>query len=271
MGLRTRWAKWSGRRKVFVVGLAGMLFVCFGCVILAVLLPKPEPTSASPALAEASTLAPKATRPQAPTQTPAPTETPTPTGTPTPTETPAPTDTPAPTNTPEPIDTPAPTDTLAPTNTPAPTATVTNSPAPTATPPIEVQVGQLAEAILGTSNRGVPRLSEISVYELYDGTVRIEIRIALNDNLTVDMVRWGAYRDVLEVSEGLYKAGFTEYEFYFFGYLALVDVYGNSSEATVLKASLSPDTLARINWENILIEDFPRIADTFDLHHALDE
>ena len=113
-------------------------------------------------------------------------------------------------------------------------------------------------------------MSEIRVYELYDGTVRIEMRIALNDNLTVDMVRRSGYRDVLEVSEGLYKAGFTEHEFYFFGSLPLVDVYGNSSEETVLKASLSPDTLARINWEQVLIEDFPRIADSFDLHRALE-
>jgi len=113
-------------------------------------------------------------------------------------------------------------------------------------------------------------VSEIRAYELFEGPVRIEVRIALNDNLTVDMVRWGAYRDVLEVSEGLYKAGFTEHEFYFFGSLPLVDVYGNSSEETVLKASLSPDTLARINWEQVLIEDFPRIADSFDLHRALE-
>lgn len=177
---------------------------------------------------------------------------------------------PTPSPTAVPMETPIPTDTIVPTNTPIPTDTAvptdTPIPAPTETLSPEESVGQIVHDALRTGNREVQRIQELRVAN--DGWVQIEW--AINDNLSEDMIKRGAKRDVTDVAEALCKAGYCD-GLTMRGTFSMVDQYGNASENVVVEVVLRPETLEKINWDNFLFTNIYAIADTANIHPAFQD
>lgn len=131
---------------------------------------------------------------------------------------------------------------------------------------IEEQIQQDVQKVLGTSNRkDIERLMDLNYIET---NKVVNIKWNLNDNLYLDWVKSQALKDVVELSELIYKKYDVEL-IQFMGYFPLVDKYGNSENSVVLKVSISKETANKINWDNFVAENLPNVADSYYLHPSL--
>ena len=92
---------------------------------------------------------------------------------------------------------------------------------------------------------------------------------ALNDSLTRASFRAGAQDDVANVLRAVHESGVSYQTIEARASFALVDKYGNSTEATVLRASYNRSTVARINWAAFLPKNPFDIADSLWLHPSM--
>ena len=152
------------------------------------------------------------------------------------------------------------------TATPRPTATNTPTPAPpTATPVPLAPVDQLRADILdalGDSNRDVPRITKlIAGNEIYiEWTISDNLASLLQSSIRLDV------RNMLEViahSAVPYKTVNLR------GSFPLKDVYGNVSEEIVLDAVYTAEAIGRINWEGFQFKNMHEVAETWDMHPAM--
>ena len=141
-----------------------------------------------------------------------------------------------------------------------PTVTPTPGP-PTATPTFHQAALDAAQAALGPRNQA-SRPLKIAI-QAEDRT--LEIHFPVNDNLTENMILRGAQMDVLAIAQALH-AVHPDWQLVIAGTFPLVDVYGNTSAGQVLLVTLSPATLDRINWSNLITDNLPLIADTYWQH-----
>lgn len=89
------------------------------------------------------------------------------------------------------------------------------------------------------------------------------------ENLTASMTKKGMIIESSELMEKLFTSDLPIQEVVIFIKTPLIDQYGNSSLDTVMKCSLNKETAAKINWENRLIIDFPKIFNQYWEHPAL--
>ncbi len=156
------------------------------------------------------------------------------------TEAAKPTPTPAPTNTPEPTNTPLP-----PTNTPEP----------------EERLTILISEALGSSNRDVEKVTDVS---LVSDIINVEWTI--NDNFTEDMIKGGAKLEIVDILQAIDESDIDYSLINLTGTFPLVDSFGNSEEVAVIKVSYSSDTVDQINWSSFLFKNVYVIADSVNLH-----
>ena len=55
------------------------------------------------------------------------------------------------------------------------------------------------------------------------------------------------------------------------GYTDMVDQYGNESNYEVISFSMFKETVDKINFDNISLENFESVADNIKVHPALQE
>ena len=153
----------------------------------------------------------------------------------------------------EPTDAPA-----EPTEEPAaPTATSE----PTDTPEPGTHISQIIHEELGECNREVPRVASVDVAD--DGWA--SATWAINDNLTMNLIKGGAKRDVYDTARALCNAGYCD-GLRMTGTFAMQDAYGNVSEETVVDVVLRSETLKKINWDNVAFTNIYSIADAAKIH-----
>ena len=142
-----------------------------------------------------------------------------------------------------------PTEVLPPTNTPEPTAT------------LEPQAALKAEIerVLGTSNRNVPILTALNFNDPEQGA--IFINWAINDNLTENLIVFGAKSDATDILKALAQSGIDYTYVILSGSFPMVDEFGNSAEKNVVNLTFNKDTVGRINWDNFLSDNIYSIAD----------
>jgi len=142
-----------------------------------------------------------------------------------------------------------PTEILPPTNTPEPTATLE----PHAALKAEI------ERVLGSGNRDVPRLTAINFDDPEQGA--IFINWAINDNLTENLIIFGAKSDATDILKALAQSGIDYTYVILSGSFPMVDEFGNSDEKNVVNLTFNKETVGRINWENFLSDNIYNIAD----------
>lgn len=117
------------------------------------------------------------------------------------------------------------------------------------------------QGTLGTSNRNVQRVSEARLQG-----ERLLVQWAINDNLSVGMIRGGARRDIRDMLEVIADGSEPYTTVILRGTFAMVDQLGNASETPVVEATYTRDTIDRINFENFLTDNVYVIAQDTDLH-----
>ncbi len=151
------------------------------------------------------------------------------------------------------------TNTIAPTNMPSPTST--SAPKNTVTPADpKTALKDTIAAALGSGDRNVPRIRGISFDAFETGDVFVEWEI--NDNLTNDLIKFGAADDCTKIAKAIAKSGFQYTHLTLQGYFPMQDVYGNSNDAMVINLTYSKATLDKVNWDNFILQNIYKIADT---------
>lgn len=101
-----------------------------------------------------------------------------------------------------------------------------------------------------------------------DGTVWLTVKLL--DNWSAGWMLKGAYMDTLDISEQVVKHnllnGAKELDIAFV--TSFTDSYGNSSDGTAVEITFSVDTLSKINFDTVLHENVPVIADYYFEHPA---
>lgn len=120
---------------------------------------------------------------------------------------------------------------------------------------------RIVRETLGSSNRDAQRVEEVWV----NNAGWVQIRWAINDNLTAGLIKNSAKKDIMDVGEALCEAGYCD-GLTMQGSFPLVDQYGNTNEVTVVGVVFTPETLARINWESLLLKNVYVVADSVELH-----
>ena len=149
------------------------------------------------------------------------------------------------------------------TNTPLPP---TNTPVATLNP--KESLDHEIREVLGSSNRDVPRVEEVTPI-CVDSGCDITVKWAINDNLTSELRIYGAQRDATDILEAISNSELEIEYVRLAGTFSMVDSYGNVSEDIVLKLFFSPETIEKINFENFLPDNIYNIADGKDIHPEL--
>lgn len=125
--------------------------------------------------------------------------------------------------------------------------------------------------ILGSSNRDVQKVRQISVKKRMDNKSLVEVRYNADDNWGNDEIKFGIWIDAQEIFEKVYTDYSDIGRVAVFAYFPLQDKYGNSEDELVMKIMLDDETASKINWENFLTDNMPQVADNYYIHSALNE
>ncbi len=136
--------------------------------------------------------------------------------------------------------------------------TPTNTPEPTATLEPRVALKSQIEGVLGSSNRNIPTLISLEFNNPEQGA--IFINWAINDNLTEDLIVFGAKSDATDILKALAQSG-TDYTYVILsGSFPMADKFGNSDEKNVVNLTFNKETVERINWDDFLSDNIYSIA-----------
>jgi hypothetical protein len=117
--------------------------------------------------------------------------------------------------------------------------------------------------VLGSSNRSIAKIHRIE-----ETRRNVKIVFAIDDNLTDGWIKDGTKIDIIKILKAVQSSGYRYSEVAIFGTFSFTDVYGNSEESVAVKASYTPSTVNRINWENFLYDNVYTIADSVWLDPA---
>lgn len=216
-------------RRNILAGVVALLVVCMACVALSPRAPAPTQTASAPAV----TVAPVSVPPTLAAAAPAATNTPLP----------APTQPPAATPTTGPTRTPAPTQPPPATRTPAP---------PTATPSPQDALAKIGQDILGRSDY---RRSElINLGDGYTATIEGHMSV-LTEGLAVS----AAALEFLQSAQRVFTDMPQVQIYQFVQTTELKDVYGKTSEAPVLKLTMTRRLAEKVEWKGLNFRDVDRL------------
>ncbi len=95
---------------------------------------------------------------------------------------------------------------------------------------------------------------------------QLTIEINASDNFSANMQK----RSTLLKSVDVFKQAFTERadinSLWLVWYLDLVDQKGNESTGAVMRIMVTKENAGTINWDNLIIDNLPRIADKYWEH-----
>lgn len=93
------------------------------------------------------------------------------------------------------------------------------------------------------------------------------IKFKGKENLSHDMTVKGMYMDMFNILKNIKDKNKTDIDFNVI--YPMQDTYGNVSEDIVIKATFTNETIQKINFENALWENIPKLADEWWNHQAL--
>ncbi len=145
----------------------------------------------------------------------------------------------------------------------------TNPPEPTATFEPRAALKAEIERVLGTGNRNVPRLTELNFDDPEPGAMFVHW--AINDNLTEDLIKFGAKSDATDILKAIALSGMDYTYVILSGSFPMVDEFGNSDEKNVVNLTFYKETVGQINWENFLSDNIYGIADEANIWVAFQD
>lgn len=120
------------------------------------------------------------------------------------------------------------------------------------------------EKELGKGNREVSRIAELEFDKPNEGA--IFVKWAINDNLTENLIKYGAKMDAVRILKALADSQIDYTYITLSGTFSLVDQFGNSEEKNVVYLVFNKSTVDRINWDNFLTDNIYKIADQANIH-----
>ena len=110
-----------------------------------------------------------------------------------------------------------------------------------------------------TSNRNdLPSIIQMSSIPQVDGTLTLDCRLRIDDNLTQRYIVLGFIMDTKRAMQKLFDdpklSGYEEFRFY--GAFPMQDMYGNVRENNICKIFLKRSVARKINWDNLTTEMF---------------
>jgi hypothetical protein len=131
----------------------------------------------------------------------------------------------------------------------------------------EQLIKQDVQKILGSSNRDVEVVREITLTD-FEGEKWLYVSYNANDNLASSWISRGFSMDAIDIFEKI----FTDYQevglIVIYAYFPLSDKYGNVEDVLVSTITMERATANKINWDNLLTENLPSVADGYSLHQA---
>jgi hypothetical protein len=115
--------------------------------------------------------------------------------------------------------------------------------------------------VLGSSNRKMPRL-----YKISEENRNVQIVFIINDNLTNNMIKFGAREDIEKILKKVQSSGYDYSEVTVAGTFLLTDKFGNSEESPIAIVKFKRETINKINWESFISDNIFDIADSVWLH-----
>ena len=131
--------------------------------------------------------------------------------------------------------------------------------------------GALKDSIreaLGELNRDGNRIHEIDIRG--DNNDLVSVRFSLNDNFSEGSILRAGMLDIIDILKAVDSSSIDYSIVIVEGTFLMTDTYGNESEEQVIFASYSKENIDQINWNNFLTDNIFVIADTYNLHPALD-
>ena len=127
-------------------------------------------------------------------------------------------------------------------------------------PPIRMLKAEIAKA-LGEGNRDLAKVQEVSI-----AGDRITVRFAIDDNLIVSWVAYGAKDDVSKILKAIAQSQVEFSSVWVRGSFSMKDKFGNVSESEVVQVHYSKATIGKINWAGFNSENVYDIADGKVIH-----
>lgn len=104
---------------------------------------------------------------------------------------------------------------------------------------------------------------KIRAIEQSGGDVYWLVSLNGNENLTNEMTKQGMWIDAKDVWERVFTERDDIEELIIYWYFPLVDVKGNTTDEVVMKLWMTKGNAADVNWDNVLIDNIPLVADDY--------
>ena len=114
-------------------------------------------------------------------------------------------------------------------------------------------------------------VKRVQTVEYSDLTEVLDVKFAINDNVTEKLTKASAKLDITDVLKAVQNSGVKVQFMNVEGTFALVDNLGNESEETVVRTSYQGNVVQKINFKNFLHKNVYEIADDVDIHPAFSE
>lgn len=134
----------------------------------------------------------------------------------------------------------------------------------------ESDIERLINDLLGdTTNTDEKRVERVIYNELDDGSY-IGLNLHANENVTNKLTRGGILKNSFEIMEALHEQGYAG-KFYVDWRLPLTDSYGNTEAGKVLSIDITAEDFAKIDYDDFLYENLPKIAESYFEHPGFSE
>lgn len=94
----------------------------------------------------------------------------------------------------------------------------------------------------------------------------LKITFPVQDNLSNNMIRVGAQKDTMSILRAVKDSNIEYKRVFIHGTFPMVDKFGNETEGTPLVAQYIPETVNKINYDEILVQE--EIWNLADMHKA---
>lgn len=134
----------------------------------------------------------------------------------------------------------------------------------------ESDIERLVNDLLGdTTNTDEKRVERV-IYNELDDDHYIGLNLHANENVTNKLTRGGILKNSFEIMEALHEQGYAG-KFYVDWRLPLTDSYGNTEAGKVLSIDITAEDFAKINYDDFLYENLPKIAESYFEHPGFSE
>jgi hypothetical protein len=123
------------------------------------------------------------------------------------------------------------------------------------------------ERKLGESNRGVPRVESVKLSRA--GHRVVQVKWAINGNLTNSLTRAGALREIVKILRAVQDSGVEYGGIVVKGTFPAINPDGTSEVVVLINASFWRKQVDQVVWERFLPENLPVIAESWTEHPAL--